>query len=500
MIQNILDGFVLFATFYNFIFIFFGVALGVLVGALPGVGSSMTLAIVTPMTFTMKPESAIMFLFGIYVGAYYGGSITAILINTPGTASACATVLDGYPMARKGKAGKALAMALNGSVVGHIFGVLILIFLAPLIAKIALKFTPYEYFMIILFALTIIAAVAGKSFIKGLLSTSLGLLIATIGIDPIAGVRRLGLGVLELDSGIALLPMLIGLFAVSEVFKQAERSIIGGKSQASLPQSKDPKDNTLTMKELFKYKWTLLRSAGIGAFIGTLPGIGGSTAGFFSYGRAKLASSTPEKYGEGELDGVCAAETANNAVVGASLIPLLTLGIPGSVSAAVLLNAFLIHGLLPGPMLLAEHGPAVYSLFFGLLFAAIALYILGRLGIKMGKYLTKLSVSRLFPFVLVLCMVGSYAIHNSVFDLKIMVIFGVLGYLMQKAQVPLAPLVIAFILSPRLEISIRQSMLLSRGKLLVMFTRPIVIIFLLLTIASVIGIIRQERKKKKNAS
>lgn len=496
MFNNIIDGFIAFASFYNIFFTFLGVALGVLVGALPGVGSAMILAICTPLTFKMPSVGAIMFLLGIYVGGYYGGSISAVLINTPGTASACATVFDGYPMALQGKAGKALDMSLYGSMIGHAFGVVVLCFFTPLITKFAMKFTPYEYFAVILFSLTIIASVSGKSFVKGLISTSLGLLFASIGLDPILGSRRLTIGILELDSGIQLLPMLIGLFAVAEVLRQAERSIIEGKIQTSLPQSNDPSDRKLSLREFLSCKQTLLRSSVIGSFIGILPGIGGSTAAFMSYGRAKLASEHPENYGKGELDGVCAAETANNAVVGSSLVPLLTLGIPGSVSAAILVNALLIHDLVPGPFLLKEHSVEVYAIFMGLFFSTIALYFLGRVAIGLGMTLTKLPVPRLFPSVLMLCVVGAYGINNSIFDLKIMVFFGIMAYLLQKLEFPLAPFVIAFILTPMLELSIRQSMLISYGKIMIIFTRPIVILFFALTIIFIFSFIRQQSKKK----
>lgn len=503
MVKNLVDGFILFASVYNIAFIFLGVALGVIVGALPGVGSSMTLAICTPMTFKMPAESAIMFLFGIYVGAYYGGSISAILINTPGTATACATVLDGYPMAKKGQAGRALDMALYSSIAGHLIGVLSLIFLTPLITKIAMSFTPYEYFSIILFSLTIIATVTGKNPIKGLLSATLGMAFTVIGLDPIVGVRRLTFNILDLDSGIALLPMLIGLFAVAEVFRQAKN--IGTiseeeKNQAFLQQTKNSKEQRLSLNEFFEHKRTILRSSLIGTFIGILPGIGGSTAAFVSYGRARIASKNPENFGEGEIDGICAAETANNAVVGSSLVPLLTLGIPGSVSAAILLNAFLVHGLIPGPRLLIENNEKIYSLFVGLLFSTIVLYIVGKLAIRSGIILTKLSIARLFPFVLVLCIIGAYSINNSMFDLKIMVFFGILGYLMQKYQFPLAPFVIAFVLAPTLEISIRQSMLISRGNLSIIFTRPIVILFFIFTIITLFTQVYQDYQQKKKSS
>jgi putative tricarboxylic transport membrane protein len=286
--------------------------------------------------------------------------------------------------------------------------------------------------------------------------------------------------------------MIIGLFAVSEVFRQAEGLTIIRQSQHSLPQSNDPKDKRLFFHEYWALKRTMLRSAIIGSFIGILPAIGGATAAFLSYGRAKVVSEHPDNFGEGELEGVCASETANNAVVGPSIVPLLTLGIPGSTTAAVLLNALIIHGLTPGPFLLVEHSKQIYSLFIGLIFATFALYVLGKIGIRCGIYITKLTIPRLFPVVLVLCLIGGYASNLSYFDLKVMIFFGILGYFMQKHKYPLAPLVISFILSPMMELSLRQSMLISRGKLWIIFNRPIVLLFCIFTVISIVASVRQK--------
>lgn len=498
MMEDLIMGFQIFFNFYNLIAIIIGMTIGIIVGALPGLGSAMTLAIMVPMTFTMNPSTAMILLCSVYVGAYYGGSISAILINTPGTASAAATVLDGYPLARQGKAQKALLMALYASVAGHFMGTLCLLLLFPYLSKLAINFAPPEITLLVLLALTIISSLSGKSILKGLIAAVLGMLFSTIGLDPIIGARRFTFGILGLDSGLELLPSVIGIFALSEIFIQAE-SIIEGQDQPALPQSSNPEDQKLSIKEFFEHTKNIIRSSLIGIFVGILPGIGGSTAGFFSYAQAKKASNNPEYFGEGSLEGICASETANNAVIGSSLVPLFSLGIPGSISAAILLGALLIHGLTPGPQLFKEQGPQMYAIIFGLFACTILLYLIGLVAIKVGYLVTKVKGSQLFPIVLVLCVIGAYATRNSLFDLKVMFFFGVLGYLMRKYEFTLSPLVIAFILCGKFEVSLRQSLIISGGNVDIFLKRPISLILLIIFILFLIGILRENILKKQKA-
>ncbi|GAF85406.1 unnamed protein product, partial [marine sediment metagenome] len=328
-------------------------------GAIPGLTGTMAIVLMIPFTFGMDPVNSITTLLAIYCGGIYGGSISAILIRAPGSPASAATVFDGYELAKQGKALKALKMAVNASVVGNFWSVLLLIFIAPQVAHLALKLGPIEIASLIVFSLTIIAYVSGKSLLKGLISAGIGLFACTIGIDPITATPRLAFDIPELERGIALIPMSIGLFAVAEVFNQAEKAYKerSGKVQmtAVLPKPKSPEDSKLTLKEMLGSLRTIFQSACIGSFLGAIPGVGSPIASFMGYGLGKRFSKHPEKYGTGFIEGVAASEAANNGVVGASMIPLLTLGIPGDLPTAILLGAFLLHGLIPGPMLFQEH-------------------------------------------------------------------------------------------------------------------------------------------------
>ena len=485
---------VLFGHWYNIAAIFGGVAIGIAVGALPGLGPVAVIAVALPFTYLMNPLEAMMLLLGIYIGGIYGGSITGILLNSPGTPNSAATVLDGYPMAKQGKAQKALKMALMGSVFGGLLSALGLLFIAPLLARVALKFGPPEYFSIIIFSLTIIGSVSGKSLLKGLISGTGGLLLSTIGLCPISGTSRFNFGYINLASGLSIIAMCIGIFALSEVMFQAESAIRYKGRTAFLEHSERRADQRVSFAEFIQMKWLLLRSAIIGMSIGTLPGIGAVTAAFISYGAATRSSKNPEKFGKGALEGVAAAETANNAVTGAALIPLLVLGIPGDVVTAVLLGALIIHGLVPGPELFQTQGPTLYGLIFGLLVANIVMLLIGRLFIKFSGFVTKASRHVVFPVTVILCIVGTYAINSNFFDLAVMFIFAVLGYFMRKANFPIPPLIIAFILGPMAEINLRQALIISDGSLHIFIQSPIALVFLVLTLLSVAGVIYRRSK------
>lgn len=504
MWENLLIGF---QTIFNVVTIFLilaGVTIGIVMGAIPGLTGAMAIALIIPFTFGMDAVNSITILLAIYCGGIYGGSISAILIRAPGSPASAATIFDGYELAKQGKAVKALKMGINASVVGNYISVLLLIFVAPQIAHLALKLGPTEIASLIIFSLTIIAYVSGKSILRGLISAGIGLFFCTIGIDPITATPRLAFGIAELERGIALIPMSIGLFAVSEVFKQGEKAfkenVLGRQSVSVLPKAEKPEDNKVTLTEMWASLRTIVQSGLIGSFLGAIPGVGTPIASFMGYGLGKRFSKHPEKYGTGFVEGVAASEAANNGVVGASMIPLLTLGIPGDLPTAILLGAFLLHGLIPGPLLFQEHPGEVYSLFAAFLMSVTALYFVARQVIKVGHVLTTVPKAVLFPVVLIFCFIGSYAINTSMLDVWVMLIFGLLGYFLEKYGFPLAPLLISFLLGPILESKLRQSIILTGGSIKDFFTSPVSLVLLILTLIVIIQVSYQGLKGMEKRS
>ncbi|MBW1994276.1 MAG: tripartite tricarboxylate transporter permease, partial [Deltaproteobacteria bacterium] len=377
MVEKFLIGMKMFAHLQNFVAIFAGVAVGIITGAIPGMTGTMGVALALPFTFYMDPITGILFLVGLYKGAIYGGSITAILIKTPGTPAASCTVLDGYPMAQKGKAGKALNMALYASVFADFISNMSLILFAAPIAAFALRFGPPEFFTLIAFSLTIIAGVSGKSITKGLIAGGLGLMAATIGMDLVYGSSRFSFGSVDLLGGLNFIPVLIGLFAVPEILNEY------GKKYSPQFQASTLGDRKVTWQEFKRCFKSIIRGSLIGVVIGAIPGIGGAPSAFLSYNEAKRGSRHPETFGSGEIEGVAASEAGNNGVCGATMIPLLTLGVPGDVITAVLLGAFMVHDLKPGPMLFQQNFGIVYGIFVGIMLSSIAMLILGKLGIRL---------------------------------------------------------------------------------------------------------------------
>jgi len=459
-----------------------GVILGIIVGALPGLTVTMAVALLVPFTFGIDPVTGISFLLGVYVGGIYGGSISAIMIRTPGTPAAAATVLDGYPLMKQGKARKALKMALVASFIGGIISAITLILVAPQLAKVALEFGPPEYFSLALFGLTIIAVVSAKNLIKGLISAFFGILINTVGLDPVGGVSRFTFGISNLQSGFPLIPALIGLFAVSEIIRQfsfnREMIII---NEAILSNKIH-----LNINDIKRSLKTIIKSSFIGTIVGAIPGAGSAIAAFLGYNEAVRSSKHPEKFGKGELEGVAAAEAANNAVTGSTLIPLLTLGVPGDTVTAVLLGALMIQGLKPGPLLFEKHIDIVYSLFASIIVINIIMFIIANIGIKWFAKIAMVPIKILMPIILVLCFVGSYSVSGNIYDIEVVIGFGILGYFMQKYDFPVTPLLLANILGPMAERGLRQSLGLSQGSLSIFFTRPITVILLILTIISLL--------------
>ncbi len=481
MLLNLLHGFGAIMTFQNIAAIFVGVIFGTGLGALPGLTATMGIALVIPLTYTLSPITAFSMLLGAYKGGTYGGSIPAILINTPGTPAAAATFLDGFPMAQKGEAGRAMAMALWASIIGDIFGTLALIFCSVWISQWALKFGPTEYASLIIFSLTIVASVSGESLLKGIIMAAVGFLIAMVGLDPMMGTLRLTFNSIYLTNGFNLIVVMIGMFAVSEILMQA--SNIGSGENISYVPSAKAKISWRDLKESFG---TIIRGSIIGVIIGAIPGLGATPAAYMSYAEAKRNSKHPETFGKGEIKGVAATESANNATCSATMIPLLTLGVPGNVTAAVLLGGLMIHGLIPGPALFREHADVIFAIFAGLFVSGVVLFIVGTQAIKVFSLMTKIPQPILFPITLILCCVGTYGVNSSFFDVGVMGVFGLLGYFLRRHNFPLPPLLIAFILEPIGERAIRQTLSLSDGNLSIFFTRPISLFFLIL---AVIGIL-----------
>ena len=477
----------------NLLSITIGVLVGITVGALPGLTATMAVAIMTPITFSLPPEIGITLLLGVFVGGIYGGSIPAILLRTPGTPSAIATLFDGYPMTEKGEAGRALYMALFASVCGGLISALILMAVAPQLARVALKFGPAEYFGLTVFGISIISSVAGKRMVKGLITGVLGVMLSIVGMDWVTGVPRFTFGSTDMLGGFSLIPVLIGVFAASEVFHLALQSV-GTRATFRAQINKI----YIGFNEMKGYLGTIIRSGLIGTFIGIVPGTGGPIAAFIAYSEGKRFSKHPEKFGTGTPEGVAAAESANNATTGGTLVPMLTLGIPGDAVTAVLVGAFMIQGLQPGPLLFVQHGRTVFALFAGLFVANIILFIFGIFGLRFFAKVGNVPARIQAPIILLFCFVGSYAVANSMLDVGVMLAMGVVGYFMRKYQFPGAPLVIGRILGPLVEKSLRQSLTTSHGNWMIFLKSPISAIFLFLTLASILFPFIRKRRKKGN--
>ncbi len=463
-------------SWQNLLFIIVGTAIGMAFGALPGLTVTLAVALTLPFTFDLPPESGIVLLTGVYCAGTYAGSISAILINTPGTPSSVATAWDGYPLTRQGRSGEALSIALYASVLGGLISALALIFFAPMLAKAALTFGPPERFALTFFGLTIIARVSGKSLSKGLISALFGLLIASVGIDPIMGMPRFSFNTIFLYGGVGMIEVFIGLFAIAEIFNQI------GKRASTVKLSQDnAKSKAFPWKKILPHYVTVIKSSVIGIIIGVVPGTGGSIASFIAYDEAKRASKEPQQFGKGSLAGIAASESANNGVTAATLIPTLTLGIPGNTVAAIFLGALLIHGLTPGPQLFIDQGGLMYTIMISFIVANVVMYFQGRVALKWFEKIIDIPPAILLPIILMMCLIGAYSISNSLLSVIVCVIFGCIGYAMIKFDYPTAPMVIAIILGRMVEESLRQSLILSDGTAMIFFTRPISLAFVILT-------------------
>jgi len=465
-----------------------GTTAGIVIGALPGLTATMGVALLVPLTFGRPPLESLSMLMGIYCGAMYGGAISAILIRTPGTPAAAATVMEGYPMAKRGEAGRAMAMALFASFFGGIVGALIMTFASPFISNVALEFGPVEYFGLAIFGLSVIISISGRSMIKGMMSAFFGLLISAIGFDPISGFPRFTFGMVEMMEGPPFIPTLIGLFAVSEVFSEVQKTGVVQQVKAKL-------DQYLPSWKDIKYCFReLCRSSIIGTVIGAIPGAGGDIAAFISYGEAKRASKNPERYGHGEIEGLAASECANNSCSGGAMIPLLSLGVPGDAVTAVLLGAFVIQGLQPGPMLYKEHIDIVYQIFASMMLAQFAMQFIGMAGIQLFARVIMVDRAILTPSIFVLSMVGAFAMRSNIFDVYTTLAFGILGYVMTRYDYPLSPILLALILGPMAEANLRRAMVISAGDPSILVSRPIAVGLMALAVISLVLSIRGHRK------
>ena len=489
------QGFIKALTLINLLAMVGGVTLGIIIGCLPGLSAATGVALMLPLTFTMPADTGLIVLGAIYCGAIFGGSICSILIHTPGTPASAATALDGYELTKQGRAGKALGTACTASFFGGLLSCISLYFFAPLLAELAMKFGSPEYFWLALFGLTSIDGVTTGSMVKGLMSGAFGLILSTIGMDPMEGTARYMFGVDELYNGINVTCAMIGLFSMSQVFILMEKAI---KERGSIVKFKD--SVLLKAHELKQIAPTVIRSWLIGNIIGILPGAGASIACFLGYNTAKQFSKTPEKFGHGSIEGVAGSEAANNAVTGGSLIPTLTLGIPGESVTAVLMGGLIIQGLQPGPELFTKYAPMTYTFFAGFVIVQFFMLLIGLGGCRIFAHIAKISDAILIPCIFVLCVVGSFAINNSFVDVVLMFIFGVMGYLMRKMGLNTAAVVLALILGPIGERGLRRSLTLSGNDISILFSTPICWVLIILCILSAFSPLLMDWLKKGKAA
>lgn len=473
---NLILGFSVALTPVNLFWCFVGVFLGTVVGVLPGLGPAATIAMLLPLTFKMAPATAMIMLAGIFYGARYGGSTTSILLNVPGESSSVATCLDGYQMARKGRAGPALGIAAISSFVAGTAGVLGLMLLAPPIARFALRFGPPEYFALMTLGLTMVVFLAGKSMIKALLAMLVGLWLASVGIDLFTAESRFTFGQVELLDGIDFVVVIIGIFAIGEVLVNIESR--GGTELFDVP--KGLRNLLPTLQDLKDCRFAFFNGSVVGFFIGVLPGAGATIASFISYGIEKGFSRHPEKFGTGVVEGVAAPEGANNADAGGALVPLLTLGIPGGNTTAILLGALLLWGFRPGPLLIQEHPQLFWGLVASMYIGNVMLLILNLPLVPLFAQILRLPYYALYPFILGISIVGVYSLGQSLFDVWLLGFFGLLGYFMRKLDFPAAPLTLGLVLGDAIERALRQSLMMSQGQLSILVTRPLSAAMLLL--------------------
>jgi putative tricarboxylic transport membrane protein len=479
--SSLMHGFATIMTPFNLWMAIVGCFFGTIVGILPGLGTSATIAMLLPLTFGMDPTPAMIMMANIYYGAKYGGSTTSILINVPGEGSSVVTAFDGYAMARQGRGGAALGIAAIGSFIAGILGTFALIFVCVPLAAFSLKFGPAEYFSLIVMGMLCIVFVGGKSITKSLMSAVLGLALGTVGSDVVQGAPRFVYDIPQLMDGVSFIVVVMGLFGIGEVLVSAEESMKVKSIDLKF------KDLWPTIADMMQCKWAILRGTVIGFFIGALPGAGSTIASFISYGIEKGASKEPERFGKGAIEGVAGPEAANNSACSGSMVPLLALGIPGSGATAVMLGALMLYGLKPGPMLFTTSPDFVWALIASMFVGNIILIIMNLPLIPLFALSLRIPYRYLYPAILLICIIGAYSISSSAYGVWVMLIFGVIGYFMKKYDISAGPLVIALVLGPMLEYNLYRALALSRGDVTTFFTRPIS--GTLLAIAAVMSIV-----------
>lgn len=498
MLSNIAMGFAAAVQPANLFITALGTVLGIVFGALPGLSGTMGIAILLPITYSMDSVPALLLMVSIFCGSLYGGSISAILLSTPGTPAAAATIFDGYPMTKQGRASEALMEAAISSFWGGVFSLIALFTMAPAIAKFSLKFGPIENFMIAIFGLTIIASIASKNMLKGLISGLIGLLLSCVGMDSFVGYARYTFHIAYLQTGLQLIVVLIGLFSISQVL-----SLVSSDNTAivDVEMVKKLKPSKFTIKDICRYPVTYLRSSIIGTIVGIIPGAGGSIAAFLGYNEAKRASKHPELFGTGLREGVGASESANNAVSGGSLIPMLTLGIPGSTACAVMLGGMMVHGLLPGNDLFTVQAGVIYPVMSGMFFSNLAFMIIGITCAKYFAYIARVPIYILTPVIVVLCSVGAFAISNSMVDVYVMILFGVVGFFLIHFNFDVTPVVLGLILGSIAEGGLGRAIMISGGvggAMTSLITSPICVVLLIISVISLFApLIREYMSRKK---
>ncbi|MGE4354311.1 MAG: tripartite tricarboxylate transporter permease [Oscillospiraceae bacterium] len=474
--------------------IFAGVVVGIVFGSMPGLSATMAIALFLPITYGMEAIPSFALMMGLYIGAISGGLITAILIKIPGTPSSVATCWDGNPMVKKGEGMKALGVGIVFSFLGTIFSILALVFIAPTLAKIATSFGFFEYFAVSFFSLTMISSLSSGSMVKGLFSGVLGFMFSTVGIAPIDATARFTFGVKSLMGGFSTLPVLIGLFAVTEVLTAAQQARYDKGFEVTAPNTKGVKGYGFSMKEFRSQIPNYFRSSLIGIGIGILPGIGAGTSNILSYIVAKNQSKHPELFGTGIIDGVVASEAANNASIGGAMIPLLTLGIPGDAVTAILLGGFTLHELTPGPLLFTNHADLVYSIFAAMFISSIIMLIVEFYGLRLFVKVLAIPKNVLLAVVFTLCAVGAYGNSSRVFDIGAILVFGIIGYMFSSFHIPVAPFILGFILGGKAETYLRRGLMLSDGDWSPFLTKPISCVFIILSVGVILLTIYKEAK------
>lgn len=493
MLQHIIPATGLLFTLENILWINIGVFIGSVFAAIPGLSVILCVILFLPVTYSMTAIPGMMFLLGIYCAGGYGGSVSAILINTPGTPHAAATMLDGHPLSEQGRTKAALKIALYASTFGGVFSALMLLFLGPQVARIAAQLGTAEYFMVCVFGLTIIAGVSGKSMIKGLISACLGLLISCVGSDPMTSYDRFTFGIPRLYLGLDLAICLIGLFALVEIMAKAEKPL--DRLNLDTTQIKD--DGVITKAEYKRMARPVLLSSIIGVLVGIIPGTGASEASWFSYNTAKNMSRHPEEFGHGSVEGIAAAESANNAVTGATLIPLLTLGIPGDGTVAIMLSALMINGLNPGLSLFTTQGDIMYAIMLGLILVNVFMCLQGKFLTTLFAKVVSIPQEILTPIIVIFCFAGAYSVNENYFDVGVALIFGALAWILRKLELPPVPILLGLVLGSMTETNFRRALLISNGSPSIFFSSVYCLIFLALILLAVGTIVRGKLKEKK---